>query len=44
MGYNPRQYREVMQACRRLHDELEHRTDEASMIDVQTLIYINHDA
>jgi len=44
MGYNSSQYREIMDACQRLRDELDQRTDEASMIDVQTLIYVNHDA
>ena len=43
-GFDASQYHEVVLACRRLLEELQRRTDEASMIDVQTLIYMEHDA
>ena len=44
MGYSSSQYREVTLACQRLLKKLRQHTDEASMIGVQTLIYINHEA
>lgn len=44
MGFNARQYREVAMACRVLLEKLEAYAGNASMIDVQTLIYIDDDA
>jgi len=43
-GFDARQYHEVALACRELLDRIETRTGNASMIDVQTLIYIADDA
>lgn len=42
-GFNARQYREVATACRGLLDRIEKYTEDGSMIDVQTLIYIADD-
>lgn len=42
-GFDARQYHEVSLACRELLDRIETRTGSASMIDVQTLIYIADD-
>jgi hypothetical protein len=42
-GFNARQYHEVAIACRDLLSKIEDRTGDASMIDVQTLIYIADD-
>lgn len=42
-GFNAQQYREVAMACRDLLERIDPRTDDASMIDVQTLIYIADD-
>jgi hypothetical protein len=42
-GFNARQYHEVAVACRDLLSKIEEYTGEASMIDVQTLIYIADD-
>lgn len=39
-GFNASQYREVARACRVLLDKIELHTGDASMIDVQTLIYV----
>lgn len=44
MGFNARQYREVVIACRALLKKIEAHAGDASMIDVQTLIYIHDDA
>lgn len=43
-GYNARQYKEVALACRALLEKVEERSGQASMIDVQTLIYVADDA
>lgn len=43
-GFNAQQYHEVAIACQDLLDMIESRTGDASMIDVQTLIYIADDA
>mgnify|MGYP006993518075 CR=1 FL=1 len=43
-GFNARQYQEVAIACRDLLERIAAVTDDASMIDVQTLIYVANDA
>ncbi|SDY39598.1 hypothetical protein [Halopenitus persicus] len=43
-GFNARQYREVAIACRDLASRIEDRAGDASLIDVQTLVYIADDA
>jgi hypothetical protein len=43
-GFNSQQYRKVALACRDLLEKIENQTGEASMIDVQTLIYVANDA
>jgi hypothetical protein len=43
-GFNAQQYREVALACRDLRDQIDKETGQASMIDVQTLIYVADDA
>lgn len=43
-GFNARQYQEVAVACRDLLSRIEDRTGDASMIDVQTLVYVADDA
>jgi len=43
-GFNARQYKQVALACRTLLEKIEETTGEASMIDVQTLIYVADDA
>ncbi|GGI95183.1 hypothetical protein GCM10008995_01650 [Halobellus salinus] len=42
-GFNARQYHEVAVACRDLLSKIKDRTGDATMIDVQTLIYIADD-
>lgn len=42
-GFNARQYNEVAIACRQLLEKIKAYSDDASMIDVQTLIYIADD-
>lgn len=42
-GFNAQQYREVAFACRKLREYIESRTGDASMIDVQTLVYVAND-
>ncbi|WP_436903537.1 hypothetical protein [Halovenus halobia] len=42
-GFNAQQYREVALACRDLLEMVETKAGEASMIDVQTLIYVADD-
>lgn len=44
MGFNAQQYREVTIASRDLLEKIKDRTGDASMIDVQTLIYVANDA
>ena len=43
-GFNARQYHEVAVACRELMRKIDVHAGDASMIDVQTLIYIADDA
>jgi hypothetical protein len=43
-GFKAQQYHEVSIACQDLLDRIESRTGEASMVDVQTLIYVADDA
>lgn len=43
-GFNARQYHEVAVACRDLMKKIDDYAGDASMIDVQTLIYIDEDA
>lgn len=43
-GFDVSQYKEVVFACRELLRMIEQRTDDASMLDVQTMIYIEYDA
>lgn len=43
-GFNAQQYREVAIACRDLLGRIENRAGDASMIDVQTLVYVADDA
>ena len=44
MGFNASQYKEVLYACRDLLEQIEERLPEATMIDVQTIIYVDADA
>lgn len=43
-GFDAPQYREVALACRDLREQIAEHTDDTSMIDVQTLIYVAKDA
>lgn len=42
-GFNAQQYREVAIACRDLCSRIEDYAGDASMIDVQTLVYVADD-
>ena len=43
-GFDTRQYYRVVLACRDIRDWLAEDLDDASMLDVHTLIYVHHDA